>query len=287
MMDQTGINDVSDTALWVATYRATESARPDALFQDPLAKVLAGERGAKIAEAMNRSAPQTGWAVVIRTCIIDDLIQKLITEGIDTVVNLGAGLDTRPYRLNLPTTLRWIEVDYPHMIELKDTKLARELPKCKLERVKLDLADRVERQVLFTRINSQSKKILILTEGVTPYLTEEQVATLADDLRAQDNFCFWITDYFAPQLQRYLQSNKKRVAQMKNAPFVFFPKDWFGFFALHGWKPREERYLAEESEKLGRPIPMPRWAGILHFFIRSKRALAFKKFTAYILLETK
>ncbi|MDE3110116.1 MAG: class I SAM-dependent methyltransferase, partial [Acidobacteriota bacterium] len=46
---------VSDTAFWVAHYRAIEGERPDALFHDPLAGVLAGERGRNIAEHMPMS----------------------------------------------------------------------------------------------------------------------------------------------------------------------------------------------------------------------------------------
>src|SRR4051794_2006583 len=111
---ESGIADVSDTALWVATYRAEETERPDALFRDPLARRLAGEKGRKIAQRMEGSR-YTAWSVVIRTCIIDAYIQELLREGIDTVLNLGAGLDTRPYRLDLPSTLRWVEADYPHM----------------------------------------------------------------------------------------------------------------------------------------------------------------------------
>lgn len=50
-MDDGLIHDVSDTAFMVATYRAMETQRPDALFHDPLAGKLAGERGRKIVES--------------------------------------------------------------------------------------------------------------------------------------------------------------------------------------------------------------------------------------------
>ena len=45
------IRNISDTALWAAIYRARESDRPDALFRDPLARRLAGERGGEVVEA--------------------------------------------------------------------------------------------------------------------------------------------------------------------------------------------------------------------------------------------
>ena len=70
------IEDVSDTALWVATYRATESERSDALFHDPLAKVLVGERGLQIAEHMKKVGRYTRWSIVSRTVIIDRFIRS-------------------------------------------------------------------------------------------------------------------------------------------------------------------------------------------------------------------
>ena len=139
-MTDTLIENVSDTAFWIAHYRALETQRADALFHDPLAGLLAGERGKQIANAMPKSF-MTGWAVVIRTCIIDDYIRFAIAQGVDTVLNLGTGLDTRPYRLDLPRSLVWVEADYPDMIEFKEKRLSSEKPRCQLERVKLDLAN--------------------------------------------------------------------------------------------------------------------------------------------------
>src|SRR6185369_9721539 len=103
------ISHISDTARWVAVYRARESLRPDAAFHDPLAARLAGERGEELAATMKPPAT-FGAAMVARTRIIDDLISVCLAEGCDAVVNLAAGLDTRPYRLALPKDLPWVEV---------------------------------------------------------------------------------------------------------------------------------------------------------------------------------
>jgi methyltransferase (TIGR00027 family) len=140
------IQHVSDTAFLVAHLRAMESARPDALFHDPLAGRLAGEKGRRLAESF-ATAAVTGWHVVaLRTVIIDDFISRALARGVDTILSLGAGLDTRPYRLELPPGLKWIEVDYPDVIGLKEELLDGEKPRCKLERVGLDLADRISRE---------------------------------------------------------------------------------------------------------------------------------------------
>jgi methyltransferase (TIGR00027 family) len=277
------ISDVSDTAYWIASYRASESERPDALFHDPLARRLAGDKGRKIAETMKGSR-YTAWSVAVRTCIIDSYILEKVAEGVDTILNLGAGLDTRPYRLALPPELNWIEVDYPHVIQFKEERLRGETPRCRLSRVMLDLADRQARLQLFAEVSAQSGKVLVLTEGVVPYLSNDQVAALADDLRLQQNFRYWILDYFSPEVARYIRRGAIK-RQMEKAPFRFDPGDWFGFFKDHGWAVHEIRYLGDESKKLGRAIPMPLWVKLLRALLPKSSERTFGRFSAYVLLE--
>jgi len=281
---QTPIQHVTDTAVWVAYYRDLESRRPDALFQDPYAKHMMGERGETIARFMNKTTHYTAWTLAIRTVVIDRFILEKISEGVDTILNLGAGLDARPYRLDLPSGLKWIEVDFDRMISHKSQILAGEKPRCTLERVSLDLSSREERKELFARINSESKKVLVITEGVIPYLTENQVAELATDLHAQPHFQSWIGEYFSPQIYRYLD-NKKRRQTMRHAPFQFFPKEWFPFFARYGWVPAKVEYLAEVSAQLGRKIPGPWWAFIFRFLGEKIRKKAIRSYTGYVIFE--
>ena len=53
-MSEPVLRNISDTARWVAFYRAMESERPDALFHDPYARRLAGERGEQIVRSLPR-----------------------------------------------------------------------------------------------------------------------------------------------------------------------------------------------------------------------------------------
>jgi methyltransferase (TIGR00027 family) len=286
-MTQT-IQNVSDTAFMVAGFRAAESERPKPLFRDPLAAKLVGEHGKKILATVPRNFGGA-WSVVIRTVIIDDYIRQAIGAGVDTILNLGAGLDTRPYRIDLPSSLRWFEVDFPHMIELKETRLAGEKPSCRLERIKLDLTDRALRRKLFSDVSARSRKMLVLTEGVTPYLTNQDVADLADDLRQVEKIDFWITDYFSPEAIRF--SEKMRSRFMRNAPFQFAPEDWFAFFSDRGWRASEVRYISEEAKRLGRPIPLPFfvlvWVSLKNLFASRARREGLKRFAAYVLLVPK
>ncbi len=281
------IRDVSDTAYWVAYLRALESKRSDALFRDPLAQRLAGARGRRIAQAMP-TGQLIGWTIVIRTCIIDDIIQRAVAEGVDTVLNLGAGLDTRPYRLELPESLQWIEADYAKIVEIKETRLAPESPRCRLERVKIDLAQRALRRELLARVNDQSARMLILTEGVMPYLSIEEGGELADDLRALSHARYWLLDYFSPEASRF-RRRKEMQRRMRNAPFRFELDDWFGFFSQRGWQPAQTRYLVEEAERLGRPIPLPWFVqaamGFWGMFASKDGQAVLRKFAAYVLME--
>lgn len=253
-MNETPISDVTDTAAWVASYRARETQRSDALFKDPLAKVLAGSWGETIAEKNKTFGAE--WYIIIRTHIIDTFILNALKSGVDAVVNLGAGLDTRPYRLDLPQDLLWIEVDYPRIIEMKESKLQGESANCRLERIALDLSLQDKREELLESINGRAKKILVLTEGVLPYLTEDQVASLAKDLSRQSQIEYWIVDYFAPGMIRTLGRSTNR-KQMQNAPFQFNPSHWNKFFADSGWSLKEMKYMLSEGRRLGRNPPLP------------------------------
>jgi O-methyltransferase involved in polyketide biosynthesis len=134
MTDDSSVTHVTDTAFWVAHFRAKESQRAAPTFHDPLAALLCGYRGRQIARSIPR-ATMVEWGMVVRTSAIDRLIYVALQSGIETILNLGAGLDTRPYRMQLPASLRWIEMDFPNIIEFKNAKLFEHRPICEVERV--------------------------------------------------------------------------------------------------------------------------------------------------------
>jgi methyltransferase (TIGR00027 family) len=290
-MPDTPIEDVADTAFLVAMERAMEGDRPDALFHDPLSAKLAGERGRRIVDSLGAHAVVSTWTLAIRTIIIDTYIQEAMAQGVTQIVNLGAGLDTRPYRMDLPPSLQWVEVDIPKIIDLKERTLVSETPRCRLERIRLDLADRPVRARLFADLNARAPKTLVITEGVIPYLTQDEVGSLADDLRAQEHFALWIVDYFSPLTLKYRQRRAIK-ERMVNAPWRFDPPDWFGFLGEHRWKIKEIRYLLEEGKRRGRPPPMRfamrvfRLVSLLRsLFSSSKVRTKLKQFAGYAVLE--
>ena len=236
MATEQAIRNISDTAIWAARYRARETERKGALFRDPFARRLAGERGDRIAETM-RKHDKHEWAWVMRTVLFDRFIAGEIAEGADMVVNLAAGLDARPYRMALPPALRWIELDLPDLVDYKEQILRDEKPACALERVRLDLADRAARRELFRKLGERSKKALVITEGLLIYLNEAEVGELASDLAAPGSFQHWVLDIASPGLLRLLQREVGSELDRANAPLKFAPAEGPPFFAHYGWRP--------------------------------------------------
>jgi methyltransferase (TIGR00027 family) len=245
------IRHISDTALWVAVYRAQETQRPDAIFRDPFAARLAGERGASIAAAMPFAAKHA-WSYIARTWLVDQAIERLLLQGADTVVNLAAGLDARPYRMPLPASLRWIEVDFREILDYKQALLAGEQPKCSLERVALDLTNVEERRELFQRIGREAKNVVVVSEGLIVYLNDDEVAALARDLAASSSFHTWITDLTSPALLKMLQKRIGGQLGKAGSPLKFAPAQGPDFFLPFGWKPKETNSLLHTAAKLGR-----------------------------------
>jgi methyltransferase (TIGR00027 family) len=159
------IENVSDTARWVAVYRAMESARPDALFRDPCAERLAGPKGHQIVDEL-KEGRRMAWAMIVRTAVLDEMIlDRVHTGGVDTVINLAAGLDTRAWRLDLPPTLRWFDVDLPAMTEYKRERMQGETPRCRYEAVAVDLTSEDERREALRRLAGVATSALVISRG--------------------------------------------------------------------------------------------------------------------------
>ena len=252
-MDQSNssVRNISDTARWVAYFRARETQRPDALFRDPFAGRLAGERGFQIANTLAQGNKHE-WAWVARTYLFDQFIAREIQEGTDLVVNLAAGLDARPYRMDLPSTLQWIEVDFPEIVSYKEEILGGEKPKCGLERISLDLSDVSGRRSLFEQLNRRAKKITVVSEGLLIYFSADEVASLARDLALGDHFQSWIIDLASPGQLKLMQRSTGKQLSEANAAFKFGPPEGANFFVPCGWKPADTQGFLKTAAQLGR-----------------------------------
>jgi methyltransferase (TIGR00027 family) len=279
------IEHISDTARWVAVYRAMETARKDAIFRDPFAARLAGEKGESIVDDMKRGRSMA-WAMIVRTAVFDQIIiERVKSGGADTVLNLAAGLDARAWRLSLPSTVRWIDVDLPDILDYKLETLRDEKPLMQYEAVRLDLRDAARRQALFSQVGASSSRVLVVTEGLLIYLTAEQVGGLAHDLHAPPSFRWWLIDIANPRLLEMMQKFWGKNVKADNARFQFAPAESTKFFEPFGWSEIEFRSSMEEAHRLDREMRMM-WLWRFLGKLRSKAVQEdFRRMSGIVLME--
>lgn len=281
-MSDSAISHVSDTARWVAIYRAMESERPDALFRDPYARMLAGDEGERIVDGL-RKGRKFAWPMIVRTAVMDEIIERSVNEeGCDGVLSLGAGLDTRPYRLDLPASLVWIEADLPGISAYKREKMAGEDPICALELAEVDLADEGQRTEFLRRAGRAATRILVVTEGLLGYLEPDDVAALARDLHAQETISTWLTDLGSPRLVRMMNRNWGKA--MEKTPFRFAPEEGTAFFEPFGWEELSFRPIFDESIRLGRTLRFARFWRFLGSLYPKKKQEEFRRMSGIVLL---
>ena len=195
----------------------------------------------RLRRAQGRPPPCDGyaWSLIARTYLFDRYVTRLVEHGVDLVVNLAAGLDTRPYRMKLPASLRWVEVDLPEILDYKESILAGAKPVCEIERVRLDLSNADARRGLFDRLGRGSQRAAILSEGLLIYLMPQEVGALAEDLTRPSSFQHWVVDLVSPSLLEMMTQMTGGATQIAGAPFLFAPAEGPPFFTPHGWVPAD------------------------------------------------
>jgi methyltransferase (TIGR00027 family) len=208
------ITHVSDTALMVAACRAHEPELEDAYIRDPFAARLAGERGVAILNALPQ-ANVLRFGLAIRTRFVEELLlEALAAHSIKTVLSVGCGLDTRPWRLDLASDLRWIEIDFADMLDYKDRIMSGEKPRCRRERLTVDLNDPVQRSAMYEAAGSEPA--LMITEGLLLYLPAATVEALAAESRCQSTVSHWISDITTSAFSKALSAGADTMQSIRH-----------------------------------------------------------------------
>lgn len=156
---------VDSEARWLAACLARESERADRVLNDPYASHLTRMRGAGAgAESIDGAH---AFAAVLAVAVVDELVHRAVVDHrLHAVLHLGAGLDTRPYRLDLPNDLRWVELDLDAVFLYKAFRLAHVAPACRVERVNVDVTSAGRRITALRRAARGVARGLLLTEHV-------------------------------------------------------------------------------------------------------------------------
>lgn len=242
------ISHISDTALMVAACRADEAALEDAFVRDPFAARLAGQRGPAILNAMPHAAILR-IGIAIRTRFVDELLlEALQMHPVATVLSVGCGLDTRPWRLGLPLSLRWIEIDFADVLDYKDRLMSGETPNCRRERLEVDVNDKAQRRAMYE--TAGPAPALMITEGLLLYLPAATVDALAAESWKQSGVAHWISDITTSTFSQTLGRGADTMQSIRHvqAPDCLKGEQILEAFQRYGWTTSAMRSYIKDVE---------------------------------------
>jgi methyltransferase (TIGR00027 family) len=255
---------VEKTAFGAGMMRAIEGhvARP--LFDDPLAeRLLTGWPAVVVANRalrwvfvrlMDRAGPGFYGAVVCRTHVIDDACRRALTDGIAQVVILGAGMDTRSYRMPEMRAARVWELDLPAVQEVKRAGLARVLsgPAEHVGYAPVDLAEQRVSDVLAAAGADLGARTLVICEAVSLYLPGGAVAEVlayAGGLPPGSRLVLTYLPRAVAEDPRYARWTRRLHWQT-----AFDPPELARRLAGHGLSVLADLGAADHQERLLRPL---------------------------------
>lgn len=179
----------------VAGYRARASSKSDPVCSDPWAEALAGAEGLELADKFDKNFAHMELWIALRVRFLDDQVERFCDRGIDQIVMLGAGLDTRAARL-ARDGVRFFEVDHPSTQAHKREEVARldGYPVDNATYVACDFENQDFLDQLVGAGFDPARPAVVVWEGVVPYLTEPAIrataSRIASGLHAQSMLFF-------------------------------------------------------------------------------------------------
>ena len=248
------ISHVSDTALMVAACRALEFDAPDGFVRDPFAARLAGERGMAILRALPHPEMMR-FGIGVRSRFMDELVlEALALEKIATVLSLGCGLDTRPWRLEVPPDLRWIEVDFADILDYKNALMSAETPRCRREFMAADVNDAAQRRAIYAATGPAPA--LMITEGFLMYLPGATVHALAAEASKESGITHWMSDITTTTFMKAISMNMPQSVRDVQAPDSLNGEQILESIRGQGWRTAAQRsyitHMAFAMERIQR-----------------------------------
>lgn len=184
-------NQSSRSAEGVAFIRAIEAQKPEEkrVCYDPYARALipGGISYYLIKLVINsgiydRIAPGATAFIVGRERYIDDFLKTSLRAGFDQVVILGAGFDTRAYRIDGIEKTKVFEIDHPATQEVKLSRLKKVIDHMPdyVTFIPVDFNTQQLSERMQSSDYDQQGKTLFIWQGVTYFLTQEGVDSTLD-----------------------------------------------------------------------------------------------------------
>lgn len=173
----------------MAAYRAVESQRSDRLFDDPFAAKLVTPEAQKI--ALEDPEEEGRAFLAVRTRFFDDFLLSSASIA-PQIVSLGAGMDTRAFRLNWNLGMKYYEIDYPEVINYKNEILKDVTATCWRYSIAVDLTDANWVKLLLEQGYDKNIPSVWLLEGLIYYLSEKEAHTLLKTIAELTTIGSWI-----------------------------------------------------------------------------------------------
>lgn len=241
------LDPVALTSRITAALRAAESARPDALFDDPFAATLAGEAATAMLHRID-----AGDAIAVRTRFDDDGLRAAVRAGVRQVVLVAAGMDTRAWRLELPGDPVVFELDRPAVLALKDDLLTGRAPAARRVPVPTDLAGRWDSDLLGAGFDP-ARPACWIVEGLLQYLPADAVGRLLDTVTGLSApGAHLLVDVVGAALLRSARTGAVlETMSASGSPWVFGTDEPGELLRTRGWAP-DVHTMADVAARLGR-----------------------------------
>jgi methyltransferase (TIGR00027 family) len=250
---------ISLTAVAIAHFRALESSRDDRLFDDSLAAPLVAASGLSMSQISLSDvvAGRVYESVAARTRYLDERIVGAVDGGCMQVVILAAGLDTRAFRLKVPTDTRYFELDLQELVLFKESALVHEgaVSVCERVAVSADLLTNWTAVLRDAGFDPETPTVWV-AEGLFMYFTDDQSESLLAEISSVSapgsHLCFV---HFGPGALKEEQS-RELAERVKTGGFSFesYLADPVIWCQRYGWQGDFDT-IKSFASTLGRVIP--------------------------------
>ena len=250
---------ITDTAFYCCGARMLDAAQDKPICGDDYAKLFMCAYGMAVFDRF-KSLELSNSSIIVRHRIMDDMLRQLLYANHDlNVVTIGAGFDSRPYRLHGG---HWFELDEPELIAYKNILLPSEQCDNPLRREAIDFAkeDLVDKLL---QLPHNGPAIFVL-EGVVIYLSESDVQNLLGELDYEFPKHRLLCDLVNREMVDKYGKTLSELLEEMGAPFhsVDHPED---IFVQSGYQAREAVSVMDASVDFG-ISPVPKF--FLHSFFQ-------------------
>lgn len=213
MKEKININGVEETMLQTLYARSKETKKKNGKIKDNIAVKIVDSLDYDFSKAHSDKAMSYG--VVARTIVLDNLVSKYLNEHPNTlVINLACGLDTRCYRMENKYST-WYNVDLEKTMNVRRKFLNENGPIYQIAKSAMD-------ESYINDINYHGENVLVIIEGLSMYLQEEDIKTIFNILYKSFNNLTVMIETMSPFVVKHI---KEKSIEGSNAKFTWGVKN--------------------------------------------------------------